>query len=400
MDVQQRTVTSFEALMRWHHPQLGTLAPAEFIRIAEETGLIGDMGEWALRQACKDARTWPEPIKVTVNLSPSQFVDGHLHRIVKRALADAGLAPQRLELEITETVLLRDEAIVHDELEKLRKLGVQIALDDFGTAYASLSYLRSFPFDKIKIDRSFVRDLDGPQHSDCVAIIHAVAALAKQLQMTTVAEGVETLDALNTVAKAGCEVQGFYFSEPVPAGHVQDVLARVPRQVARADARTAMHSISQKLCTRTHQAKSAKRLERSPLHLLHRAWQCAGEVFEREMGGDNLTPRQYTILAAVAETEGLSQTNLVQLTGIDRSTLTDVIQRMKRKGLLRCRRGPKDKRANALSLTEKGWKTLRSAQPVVKRVEESILSELPARHSEQLLRDLALLSRSSAHSDT
>jgi diguanylate cyclase (GGDEF)-like protein len=238
VDVRQRMVTSFEALMRWHHPQRGTLAPAEFIGIAEEAGLIGDMGKWALRQACKDAVAWPEPIKVTVNLSPLQFVGSDLHRVVKKALQEAGLAPQRLELEITETVLLRDEVVVHDVLEKLRKLGVQIALDDFGTAYASLSYLRSFPFDKIKIDRSFVRDLDGPQHSDCVAIIHAVAALAKQLQMTTVAEGVETLDHLNMVSKAGCDVQGFYFSKPVPAGQIQQVLASVPRQAARAGART------------------------------------------------------------------------------------------------------------------------------------------------------------------
>lgn len=239
VDVQEGRVTSFEALMRWHHPRLGTLPPAEFIRIAEETGMIAEMGEWALRQACKDAKTWPEPIKVTVNLSPLQFAGGRLHHTVKRALEGAELAPQRLELEITETVLLRDEAIVHDVLEKLRGLGVKIALDDFGTAYASLSYLRSFPFDKIKIDRSFVRDLDSPQHSDCVAIIHAVAALAKQLQMTTVAEGVETLAHLNAVSKAGCEVQGYYFSEPVPVGEIEDLLARIPRQLSKARARSS-----------------------------------------------------------------------------------------------------------------------------------------------------------------
>ncbi|MGH9807384.1 MAG: EAL domain-containing protein, partial [Terriglobia bacterium] len=393
VDVQQRAVTSFEALMRWHHPQRGTLAPAEFIGIAEETGLIGEMGEWALRQACKDAVAWPEPIKVTVNLSPLQFVRDDLHRIVRKALEDAGLAPQRLELEITETVLLRDEAVVHDALERLRELGVQIALDDFGTAYASLSYLRSFPFDKIKIDRSFVRDLDGPQHSDCVAIIHAVAALAKQLQMTTVAEGVETLDHLNTVTKAGCDVQGFYFSEPVPAGQIEGVLARVPGQVAKADARTAARSKQRRRCE-----KPATLLDRSAIHLLHKASQFTGEVFEREMGDGGLTPRQYTILAAVGETEGLNQTTLVHVTGIDRSTLAEVAHRMERKGLLRCRRGPKDRRANALSLTEKGREMLRSAEPAVKRVDKRMLRELPARHREQLLRDLALLSRTSTDS--
>ena len=144
------------------------------------------------------------------------------------ALKETGLKPHRLELEITESVLLRDEATVHEVLHKLRDIGVQIALDDFGTAYASLSYLRSFPFDKIKIDRSFIRDLDGPQRSDCVAIIHAVAGLARQLQMGTVAEGVETLDHLDTVSMAGCDVQGFYFSKPVPAREVQAVLAEIP----------------------------------------------------------------------------------------------------------------------------------------------------------------------------
>jgi EAL domain-containing protein (putative c-di-GMP-specific phosphodiesterase class I) len=155
-----------------------------------------------------------------------------VYKAVKNALDETGLKPNRLELEITESVLLRDEAKVQEVLHKLRKLGVQIALDDFGTAYASLSYLRSFPFDKIKIDRSFIRDLDGPQRADCVAIIHAVAGLAKQLQMGTVAEGVETLDHLRTVTMAGCDVQGFYFSKAVPASEVQAVLQSVPEQLA------------------------------------------------------------------------------------------------------------------------------------------------------------------------
>jgi diguanylate cyclase (GGDEF)-like protein len=232
VNLEQGGVTSFEALMRWHHPERGLISPGEFIPVAEETGFIVEMGEWALRQACKTATTWPEHIKVTVNLSSIQFANGDVYKVVKNALDETGLKPNRLELEITESVLLRDEAKVQEVLHKLRKLGVQIALDDFGTAYASLSYLRSFPFDKIKIDRSFIRDLDGPQCADCVAIIHAVAGLAKQLQMGAVAEGVETLDHLRTVTMAGCDVQGFYFSKPVPASEVPAVLQSVPKQLA------------------------------------------------------------------------------------------------------------------------------------------------------------------------
>jgi EAL domain-containing protein (putative c-di-GMP-specific phosphodiesterase class I) len=235
VDMNQKTVTSLEALMRWHHPKQGTIAPGDFIPLAEATGLIVEMGAWAVRQACRDATTWPAPIKVTVNISPTQFASGDLYKVVKDALDETGLDPHRLELEITETVLLRDEAKVHDVLHKLRKLGVQIALDDFGTAYASLSYLRSFPFDTIKIDRSFIRDLDGPQRGDCVAIINAVVGLAKQLQMGTVAEGVETLDHLETVSMAGCDVQGFYFSKPVPANEVQALLSRIPNHAAFSD---------------------------------------------------------------------------------------------------------------------------------------------------------------------
>lgn len=232
VDLKQAAVTSLEALMRWHHPELGTIAPGEFIPVAEETGLIVEMGAWALRQACKDAATWPDQTKVTVNLSAIQFEDDDLYEVVTDALRESGLDAHRLELEITESVLLRDEAKVHEVLHKLRGMGVQIALDDFGTAYASLSYLRSFPFDKIKIDRSFIRDLDGPQRSDCVAIIHAVAGLARRLQMGSVAEGVETLDHLETVSMAGCDVQGFFFSEPVPASEVQALLSGISKRLA------------------------------------------------------------------------------------------------------------------------------------------------------------------------
>ena len=227
VELARKEVMGFEALMRWHHPQLGMVSPGDFIPLAEETGLIVEMGAWALKQACQEAAGWPEHIKVTVNLSSIQFEQGDLYKDVKDALAFSELSPSRFELEITESLLLRDDAKTHQLLHKLRSLGVKIALDDFGTAYASLSYLRSFPFDKIKIDRTFIADLDMPNRKDCVAIIHAVAALTKQMQMSTVAEGVETLDQLKIVTIAGCEeVQGFYFSRPVPAGEVKAVLAR------------------------------------------------------------------------------------------------------------------------------------------------------------------------------
>jgi len=227
VELGREEVMGFEALMRWHHPERGMLPPGDFIPLAEQTGLIVEIGAWALHRACHEAMSWPEHIKVTVNLSPTQFESGDLYRTVAHALAESGLSPSRLELEITEGLLLRDEAGTHEVLHKLRDLGVKIALDDFGTAYASLSYLRSFPFDKIKIDRSFITDLDMQKSTDCVAIIHAVAGLAKRMQMSTVAEGVETLDHLNTVTIAGCEeVQGFYFSQAVPAAEVKAVLAQ------------------------------------------------------------------------------------------------------------------------------------------------------------------------------
>lgn len=235
VDFKKQAVAGFEALMRWHHPTFGTIAPEDFIPLAEETGAIVEMGAWALRRACSEATRWPASIRVTVNLSAVQFERGNLYQAVLTALEESGLAPQRLELEITEGVLLRDEAKTHEVLHNLRALGVRISLDDFGTAYASLSYLRSFPFDKIKIDRSFVRDLDFAKRNDCLAIIHAVSGLAHQMQMSTVAEGIETLDHAETVMAAGCnELQGFYFSKPVPAGEVDQVLAQCHAKFERA----------------------------------------------------------------------------------------------------------------------------------------------------------------------
>ena len=235
VDFKKQSVVGFEALMRWHHPTFGTIAPQDFIPLAEETGAIVEMGAWALRRACSEATRWPAAIRVTVNLSAVQFERGNLYQAVLTALEESGLAPQHLELEITEGVLLRDEAKTHEVLHNLRALGVRISLDDFGTAYASLSYLRSFPFDKIKIDGSFVRDLDLATRNDCLAIIHAVSGLAQQMQMSTVAEGIETLDHAETVMAAGCnELQGFYFSKPVPAGEVDQVLAECRAKFERS----------------------------------------------------------------------------------------------------------------------------------------------------------------------
>jgi EAL domain-containing protein (putative c-di-GMP-specific phosphodiesterase class I) len=182
------------------------------------------MGEWALQQACKDAATWPEHIGVTVNLSAAQFSGCDLYKTVAAALSLSGLAPHRLELEITESVLLRDDASTLATLHKLREKGIRIALDDFGTAFASLSYLRSFPFDTIKIDRSFAREL--PKRHDCGAIIQAVASLARNLEIRSVVEGVETAEQLAIVTGTGCDqVQGYYFNRPMPAAELAKVLS-------------------------------------------------------------------------------------------------------------------------------------------------------------------------------
>ena len=234
VDAQTSTVKGFEALLRWTHPERGPLSPLDFIPLAEETGLIVPIGEWVVRRACRDAALWPHDIRVAVNLSPLQFKDGNLTEIVFSALANAGLPASRLELEITESVLLIDSEATLQTLHQLRSLGIRIALDDFGTGYSSLSYLRSFPFDKIKIDKSFVRDL--AEIGDCMAIVKAVAGLGSALGMSTTAEGVETEEQLRHVREQGCtEVQGFYFSVPRPAEEIAallDTLARRRRSAA------------------------------------------------------------------------------------------------------------------------------------------------------------------------
>ncbi len=228
VSIRDRSVCAFEALLRWHHPVRGMVAPDTFIPLAEEIGLIVPIGEWVLHTACATATLWPEAIRVAVNLSSVQFTrplasGADLVEQVGAALAQSGLPASRLELEITESVLLQDNAVTLDMLHRLRDLGVRISLDDFGTGYSSLSYLRSFPFDKLKIDKSFIRGLTKTGESD--AIVRAIAGLGASLGISTTAEGVETLQQLERLVAEGCtEVQGFFFSPPRPATEVPRLL--------------------------------------------------------------------------------------------------------------------------------------------------------------------------------
>lgn len=209
-------VSGFEALLRWHHPDHGMIPPSQFIPLAEELGLIVPIGAWVLQQACKDAVSWPNDLKVAVNLSPRQFRQEHLVETVEHALAQSGLASNRLELEITETALLQNNEAVLATLHQLRALGLRTVLDDFGTGYSSLSYLHSFPFDKLKIDQTFVREM--ATRPDCQAIVNSISGLAKELGMTTTAEGVESQEQLEQVRRAGCtEAQGYHFDGARPA---------------------------------------------------------------------------------------------------------------------------------------------------------------------------------------
>jgi diguanylate cyclase (GGDEF)-like protein len=226
-------LVAMEALLRWTHAERGPVPPAEFIPLAEEMGLIVPLGEWVLREACNEAARWPEPIKVAVNLSPVQFRNRGLVTTVTQALANARLAPGRLELEITEAVLLQDDEMTVTMLHRLRALGVRVAMDDFGTGYSSLSYLRSFPFDKIKIDRSFIKDIERNRGS--AAIIKAIASLGASLGIRTTAEGIETEEQLEIVRRAGCtEVQGYLVSRPVAACDLPDLIARFRSEAAAA----------------------------------------------------------------------------------------------------------------------------------------------------------------------
>jgi diguanylate cyclase (GGDEF)-like protein len=220
VNLRDNSLSGFEALLRWRHPALGIISPLEFISLAEETGLIVAIGDWVIRRACADAAKWPGDLHVAVNLSAVQFRDRHLITTVFGALAASQLLPSRLELEITESTLLNKNEGTLATLHQLRDFGIRISMDDFGTGYSSLSYLRSFPFDKIKIDQSFVRDLG--RNGDSRAIVRAVAGLGAALGMATTAEGVETREQLDFVRDEGCtEVQGFLFSRPLPVAELE-----------------------------------------------------------------------------------------------------------------------------------------------------------------------------------
>ena len=228
--IEDGRISSCEALLRWRHPERGMISPAEFIPIAEDSGLINQLGLWVLNTACAEAATWPDHVRVAVNVSPVQFRSPTLALNVAAALAACGLPASRLELEITEAVLIRDDEAALEMLHQLRKLGVRIALDDFGTGYSSLSYLQRFPFDKIKIDRSFIRDIAGPGASS--SIVQAVVNIAAASDMTTTAEGVETEQQRNLLHILGCtEMQGYLFSPAIPAVEVRQLL-RSPRGFA------------------------------------------------------------------------------------------------------------------------------------------------------------------------
>ena len=223
VNLQTKRVVAFEALMRWEHPERGMVPPSEFIPVAEDMGLIVQLGEWALREACAEAMEWPGEMRVSVNLSPVQFLKGDLVSTVMSAVASSGLPPSRLELEITESVLLERSERNIGLLNQLRDLGVRISMDDFGTGYSSIGYLRSFPFDKIKIDQSFVRDLLVDEGS--LAIVRAISGLGVSFGMITTAEGVETVEQMRCLNLEGCiEVQGYLFSKPVPANEIVELL--------------------------------------------------------------------------------------------------------------------------------------------------------------------------------
>jgi diguanylate cyclase (GGDEF)-like protein/PAS domain S-box-containing protein len=222
ISLRDNRITGCEALLRWRHSERGMISPAEFIPIAEETGLINQLGEWVLMTACAEATTWPDDIKLAVNVSPVQFKSGTLALKILAALAASGLAAGRLELEITEAVLIRDDEAALAILHQLRAIGVRIALDDFGTGYSSLSYLQRFPFDKIKIDRCFVDDIAEPDGSSC--IVQAVVNIAAARDMTTTAEGVETIQQLELLRALGCaEMQGYLFSHAKPAAEIKQL---------------------------------------------------------------------------------------------------------------------------------------------------------------------------------
>jgi diguanylate cyclase (GGDEF)-like protein len=228
MNLQRHEISSCEALLRWHHPTRGIILPDDFIPVAEEMNLIAPLGDWVLRTACKEAAAWPHDVKVAVNVSPVQFKEKALGLTIATALAASGLPAGRLEIEITEAALMRDDETTLTMLRQLRDMGVRIVMDDFGTGYSSLSYLLRFPFDKIKVDRSFVKDIAHNQNAS--AVVQAVTTLARSMKVVTVAEGVETEAQLEKARAFGCtEIQGYLFGAPQPAAQIARLLSQ-PRK--------------------------------------------------------------------------------------------------------------------------------------------------------------------------
>ena len=233
VDAQSEKVVSFEALVRWNSPEHGPISPVKFIPIAEDTRLIVPIGNWVLREACRTALSWPEDVKVNVNVSPEQLLDPKFTEEVVAALSETGLRPWRLEIEVTESIFLRDATVARNSLEQVMALGCSVALDDFGTGYSSLGYIRKLRFSTIKIDRTFVRGAEQ-QNAESLAIIRAVVAMAQSLEMTTTAEGAETIEEVQLIKSLGCDkIQGYYFGRPMDA---QDALKLFSASDARRSA--------------------------------------------------------------------------------------------------------------------------------------------------------------------
>jgi EAL domain-containing protein (putative c-di-GMP-specific phosphodiesterase class I) len=225
IDLRSERVTTFEALIRWDDPDRGDVSPAQFIPLAEEIGLIGEIGQWVLEQACRDAMNWPEDVGLAVNVSALQIADSTFPAIVGAALAASGLAPSRLELEITETKMVPNDPVTVAVLNAITESGVGIVIDDFDIGYSALGYLVNFPFSKIKIDRSFIDELaqDKHRHEAAITIVRSIIGLCKDLKITCLAEGVETEEQLTTLMQANCtEVQGYLLGRPQPRGHEQN----------------------------------------------------------------------------------------------------------------------------------------------------------------------------------
>jgi diguanylate cyclase (GGDEF)-like protein len=232
VDARSQNVVSFEALVRWNSADHGFVSPGKFIPLAEDTRLIVPIGEWVLRTACEEARRWPDAIKINVNVSPEQLLEPDFHKHVVEVLAQTGLRPERLEIEVTESIFLRDASVARNALEQVMALGCSVALDDFGTGYSSLGYLRKLRFSTIKVDRTFVQGA-AQGSAESLAIINAVVAMAKSLDMTTTAEGVETIEEVELIRNLGCDkIQGYYFGRPMTNLDALRLFSTSPRLTA------------------------------------------------------------------------------------------------------------------------------------------------------------------------